>query len=89
MVQFDLTGMDNGKYKVTIVHSGTNGARPFSVWQRTNQVSVWISGNNNVQTTSYAGEIEISDQIKTLTLRKKKMDNTELQIDYLIFEKMK
>ena len=89
MVQFDLTGMDNGKYKVTIVHSGTNGARPFSVWQRTNQVSGWISGNNNVQTTSYAGEIEISDQIKTLTLRKKKMDNTELQIDYLIFEKMK
>lgn len=89
MVQFDLTGMDNGKYKVTVVHTGTNGGRPFSVWQRTNQVSGWLSGNNNVQTTSYAGEIEISDQIKTLTLRKKKMDDTELQIDYLIFEKMK
>lgn len=89
MVQFDLTGMDNGKYKVTVVHTGSNEARPFSVWQRTNQVSEWISGGNNVQTTSYAGEIEISDQIKTLTLRKKKMDNTELQIDYLIFEKIK
>lgn len=89
MVQFDLTGMDNGKYKVYVVHTGTNESKPFSVWQRTNQVSGWISGKDNAQSTSYAGEIELSDQIKTLTLRKKKMDDTSLKIDYLIFEKIK
>lgn len=87
MVQFDLTGMDNGTYKVYVVHTGSADAKPFSVWQRTNQVSEWISGDNNVQSTSFAGEITITDQIKTLTLRKKKMDDTTLQIDYLIFEK--
>lgn len=89
MVQFDLTGMDNGKYKVYVVHTGTGEAKPFSVWQRTNQVSEWISSNDNVQSTSYAGQIELSDQIRTLTLRKKKMDDTSLKIDYLIFEKIK
>lgn len=89
MVQFDLTGMDNGKYKVYVVHTGSNDTKPFSVWQRTNQVSEWISGNNDVQSTTFAGEIVITDQIKTLTLRKKKMDDTTLKIDYLIFEKTK
>lgn len=89
MVQFDLTGMDNGKYKVYVVHTGTSESKPFSVWQRTNQVSDWISSKDNVQSTSYAGEIKLSDQIKTLTLRKKKMDDTSLKIDYFIFEKIK
>ena len=89
MVQFDLTGMDNGKYRVYIVHTPTNESKPFSIWQRTKQISEWISAKNHVQTTSYVGEMEITDQIKTLTLRKKKMDDNILQIDYFIFEKVK
>lgn len=89
MVQFDLTGMDNGNYKVYVVHTGIEGNKPFSVWQRTNQVSEWLSSNDNTQLTSFAGEIEISEQIKTLTIRKKKIDDATIRIDYLIFEKIK
>ena len=89
MVQFDLTGMDNGKYKVYVVHTGLEDNKHFSIWQRTNQVSEWIVSNKDLQSTSFAGEIEISEQVKTLTVRKKKMDNTIVKIDYLIFEKEK
>lgn len=89
MVQFDLTGMDNGNYKVYVVHTGIDGNKPFSVWQRTNQVSEWLLSSNNAQSISFAGEIEISEQIKTLTIRKKKMDDATIKIDYLIFEKIK
>ena len=49
----------------------------------------WIVSNKDLQSTSFAGEIEISEQVKTLTVRKKKMDNTIVKIDYLIFEKEK
>lgn len=88
MVQLDLMGMDDGRYKVYVVHKGTGNDQPFSVWQRTNQVSEWIVGSENTLTTSFAGEIEISGQIKTITIRKKKMDDTTVKIDHFIFEKI-
>jgi len=75
--------------KVYVVHTGLEENKPFSIWQRTNQVSEWIVSNKDLQSTSFAGEIEISEQVKTLTVRKKKMDNTIVKIDYLIFEKEK
>lgn len=90
MVQMDLTGLDNGKYRIYVVHSGLGEKNsPFSIWQRTNQLSDWIISKEYSQTTSYVGEMEISEQIKTLTIRRKKDENAIVKIDYFIFEKIK
>lgn len=88
MLQLDLTGMDNGKYKVYVVHTGVGENKPFSVWQRTKQLSDWIMSQGESQSTSFVGEIEVSNQIKTLTIRRKKNDNAVLKIDSFIFEKI-
>ena len=91
MAQIDLTGLDNGRYKVHVVHKSINGGKPFIIWQRTEPISDWIvtdNGEAGESITSYAGEINISDQIKTITIRKKKMDDAAVDVSHFIFEKI-
>jgi hypothetical protein len=89
MVQIDLTGLDNGKYKIHVVYSGKKDGKPFSIWQRARQVSTWLETNfPDEKIEVYAGEIGISDQIKTITIRKRKTDDISMEIHALVFEKM-
>lgn len=91
MVQIDLTGLDNGRYKLQVIHKGIEGGKPFTIWQRTQPVSGWIETNSKKageEITTDAGEIIISDQIKTITIRKKKMEDTEVDILSFMFEKI-
>lgn len=91
MVQIDLTGLDNGRYKVALVHQHVEKGTPFVVWQRTKPVSDWINtdfGSEGEKQTIDVGEISITDQLKTITLRKRKHGDVEVHIDRFIFTKI-
>ncbi|HTF20284.1 MAG TPA: glycoside hydrolase family 172 protein [Chryseolinea sp.] len=91
MVQIYLNGLDIGRYKLYVEYGRREDSRPFSVWQRSTQVSDWIGSETEFPAkggkTEYAGEIEITDEVKTITLRKKAGD-TAVQIFSLQFEKV-
>lgn len=91
MVQIDLTGLENGRYKVALVQQHVENGLPFTVWQRTKPVSDWIPtafGIDGDKETVNIGEIEITEQLKTITLRKKKQKNAEVRIEKFIFTKL-
>ena len=91
MVQIFLTGLDNGRYKLHVEYGKSEAPGAFSIWQRSGQVSDWIEPDKDLPAangkTEYAGEIEITDEIKTITLRKK-ADDTSVRILSLLFEKI-
>ncbi|MHC1774566.1 MAG: DUF2961 domain-containing protein [Lentimicrobium sp.] len=92
IVQVSLPGLDNGRYKLYIEYGKTENSGPFSVWQRLKQVSDWIPTDieqtpTNEGKTVYAGDIEITEELKTITLRKKKTDDTSVRIYKFLFEK--
>jgi hypothetical protein len=92
IVQVSLHGLDNGRYKAYIEYGKTAQGSPFSVWQRSSQISGWIP--TNIETPSqeaktvYVGNIEITDELKTITLRKKLSDTASVRVFSLIFEKI-
>jgi hypothetical protein len=92
LVQIFLRGLDNGRYKLYVEYNMSEGSGPFSVWQRSARVSEWISATKDLPAdggkTIYAGEIEITDDIKTITLRKKSTD-AAVRIYSFSFEKVK
>lgn len=92
IVQISLHELDNGKYKVYVDYDSVENGNPFSIWQRSKQVSDWIPANiktpDNKSTLVPAGEIEITDEVKTITIRKKINDNTKVKIYRFLFEKM-
>ena len=92
MVQVSLLGLDNGRYKVYVEHGKSDKGGPFSVWQRSSQISGWIptaiDTPEQENITVYAGEIEISDELKTITLRKKSADTASVRVFGFIFEKI-
>ncbi|MEO5978961.1 MAG: glycoside hydrolase family 172 protein [Chryseolinea sp.] len=79
IAQIFLRNLDNGKYKLFVEYGATD-SKPFSIWQRSSQVSEWIDGQGTVTNTAAnskvieAGEIEITDDVKTITLRKRSSD---------------
>lgn len=90
MVQILLTGLDNGRYRMSVEHGKSDHSGPFSIWQRSTQISDWLVSDNNTPDTgklSHAGEIEITDEIKTVTIRKK-ADDASVRIIALYFEKI-
>jgi hypothetical protein len=91
IAQVSLHALDNGRYKLYIEYGKTDIASPFSIWQRSAQVSDWISTGNAMPAeggkTVYAGEIEITDQVKTITLRKKRTDDASVRVYSFLFEK--
>lgn len=90
MAQIFLNNLDNGRYKLFVEYGKTDSPEPFSIWQRSGQVSEWItSGNDTPESgkTVYSGEIEVTDEVKTITIRKKAND-TSVRILSLQFEKI-
>jgi hypothetical protein len=91
VVQVSLHGLDNGRYKTYVEYGKTESGTPFSVWQRSSQVSGWIPTDGDIPKegkTVYAGEIEITDELKTITLRKKIADTASFRVLSFIFEKI-
>jgi hypothetical protein len=92
IAQVLLHGLDNGRYKLYVECGKTESGSPFSIWQRSTQISDWIStdrwmpdeGGKMVQ----AGDIEITEEIKTITLRKKVNDDASVRIYSFVFEKI-
>jgi hypothetical protein len=92
IVQVSLHGLDKGRYKAFVEYGKTANGSPFSVWQRTAQVSGWIPTNIELpeqeSKTVYAGDIEITDELKTITLRKRPSDTTSVRVFSFLFEKI-
>ncbi|WP_207430899.1 glycoside hydrolase family 172 protein [Sabulibacter ruber] len=92
VAQVSLQGLDNGRYKVYVEHGKTPQGSPFSLWQRSSQISGWIPTNIEIPDqgakTVYAGEIEITDELKTITLRKRPADVASVRVFSFIFEKI-
>ncbi len=90
MARFELEGLDKGKYKCHVVCKKQKGGNDFCFWQRTKPVSNWIVQDEDAseQETIYLGIIEITEQINTITLRKRKLDNTKVKLYNFIFERI-
>jgi len=87
IAQIHLGELDKGKYKMQVEYGPGNGTG-FSIWQRSNQVSSWIQAKTpSDKKIVDAGEIEITDELKTITIRKKK-DDTSVSILSFTFEKI-
>ena len=91
MAQILLNGLDNGRYKLHVEYGKSDHPNPFSIWQRSAQISDWIDPGKDMPSaggkTVYAGEIEVTDEVKTITIRKQ-AEQTEVRIHNLLFEKM-
>jgi hypothetical protein len=90
IAQIFLTGLDNGRYKLYVEYSMNEASGPFSIWQRSKQVSEWITFDEMPATGGKqisAGEIEITDELKTITLRKQSGD-TSVRIFSFSFERL-
>jgi hypothetical protein len=92
IVQVHLNGLDNGRYKLYVEYGKTELTSPFSIWQRSTQISDWIATDSEMPArggkTIYAGEIEITEEVKTITLRKKLSDDASVRIYNFAFEKI-
>jgi hypothetical protein len=92
VVQVSLPGLDNGRYKLYIEYGKTENGSPFSIWQRLKQISGWIPTDiempSNEGKIVYAGDIDITDELKTITLRKKITDDASVRIYKFLFEKI-
>jgi hypothetical protein len=87
MTQVSLRSLDNGKYKLYIAYDMSDDSGPFSIWQRSHRVSDWISAKEKSGKLVYAGDIEITDDVKTITLRKQSGD-TVVRIFSFQFERI-
>jgi hypothetical protein len=92
IAQVSLNALDNGRYKLYIEYGKTEFTDPFSIWQRSKKISDWISPDHTMPSeggkTLYAGEIEITDELKTITLRKKASDDVSVRVFSFLFEKI-
>ena len=90
IVQVSLHGLDKGRYKVYVEYGSTAGG-PFSIWQRTSQISGWIPTELALppegRQTIYVGEIDITEEQRTITIRKKPSDATSVRVYSFQFEK--
>lgn len=91
MAQIFLDGLDNGHYKLHVEYGKSNDPGAFSIWQRSARVSEWITANKDMPSTGsktvYAGEIDITDEVNTITIRKNAED-ASVRILSLQFEKV-
>ena len=93
IVRINLPNLDNGKYKLYVEYGRTENSGSFSIWQRLQPISEWLPTNieatpDKKSKTVYVGDIEITDELKTITLRKKIKDNVTVRIYNLLFEKI-
>lgn len=91
VAQIFLSNLDNGKYKLTVEYETNDVSGQFSIWQRSRQISEWLDATTAAPGKTKvvgAGEIEITDDVKTITIRKKSGDTT-VKIHALLFERIK
>jgi hypothetical protein len=92
IAQVSLQGLERGRYKVYVEYGKTESTAPFSIWQRSAQVSDWIATDKDMPAeggkTVYAGEIDITDELNTITLRKRVADDASVRIYSFQFEKV-
>ena len=88
--KFYLDGMEKGRYKLYVEFDRTEDGVPFSIWQRMQPVSGWISSSSKDGSDRivYAGEVEVTDELHYMTLRKRIKDNIKLRVSNFIFEKI-
>ena len=91
VAQIFLNNLDNGRYKVQMEYGKSEDPGLFSIWQRSRRVSDWISSNKDMPSsgtkTVDIGEIDITDEIKTITIRKN-ADDTSVRIVSFHFGKI-
>jgi hypothetical protein len=92
IAQVSLNALDNGRYKLFIEYGKTEFTNPFSIWQRSKKISEWISADTTMPSeggkTVYAGEIEITDDLKTITLRKRPSDDVSVRVFSFLLERI-
>lgn len=94
IVQVLLPSLGEGQYKLYIELGKTENGKPFSVWQRSKQISDWIptdvdkGDTTELGRTIYVGNINITDELNTITLRKKKADDVSIYVYKFLFEKI-
>lgn len=93
VVQVSLAGLDNGRYKLFIEYGKTENGSPFSIWQRSKQISDWIPTDiettpANQGKTLYVGDINITEELNTITLRKKINNDATVRVYKFLFEKI-
>ena len=92
VVQVSLHGLDNGRYKAYVEYGKTSNGSVFSIWQRSAQISEWIPTDIEISEketkTVYLGEIEITDELKTITMRKRPSDNASIRVFSFQFERI-
>src|SRR5690606_37987007 len=90
MAQMFLNNLDNGKYKLYVEYGYAGASGDFSIWQGSRQISEWISPkqSDGEQKLAYAGEVVISDEMKTITLRKRVAENAVVRIYSFQFERV-
>lgn len=91
VAQIFLNNLDNGRYKLFVEYGKTDLASPFTIWQRSTQISDWISPDemtSDERETVYAGDIEITDELNTITLRKKLSGKASVRVYSFLFEKI-
>ena len=92
IVLVSLNGLDNGRYKLYIEYGKTDHGSPFSIWQRSKQISGWIPTDIEMPLdkgkTIYVGNIDITEELKAITLRKKLADNASVRVYKFLFEKV-
>ena len=90
VAQISLRGLDNGTYKLYVEYSMNEDSGPFSLWQRSQSISDWFTPTAlpaGKSKTVYAGEVEITDDKNTITIRKRSPDTT-VKIFSFQFEKI-
>jgi hypothetical protein len=92
IVQVSLHALDNGRYKAYIEYGKSENGTPFSIWQRSSKISAWIPTDIEMPKEGgkivYAGDIEITDELKTITLRKRPSDTASIRVFSFLFEKI-
>src|SRR5690606_10514999 len=90
MAQLYLDNLDKGKYKLYVEYGYAGSPGDFSIWQGSRKISEWISPDNtgDERELALAGEIEISDEMKTITLRKRVAENAAVRIYSFQFERV-
>ena len=85
-----LDGMEKGRYKLYVEFDRTEDGVPFSIWQRMQPVSGWISSSSKDGSDRivYVGEVEVTDELHYMALRKRIKDNIKLRVSNFIFEKI-
>lgn len=91
IAQISLNGLDFGKYSLSVCYDPLHTDSSFSIWQRTQSIGNWILPKQqkaNGMVTVAIGTINITEQLNTITLRRKKEQVTKLKIHSFLLKRI-